>query len=103
MYTYSLTLSLEPEIEQQWLDYIKAEHIPALKACGYFDEISVFQIVEPGPEPEDKSVTYNIQCVAGTMEHLRLYMKQEAPRIHGKHDKTFEKKFHAMDALLKNV
>lgn len=101
MYTYSLTLSLEPEIEQQWLDYIKAEHIPALEECGYFDKIAVHQILEP--EPEDKSVTYNIQLVVGTMEHLRLYMKQEAPRIHGKHDKTFAKKFHAMDALLKNV
>lgn len=101
MYTYSLTISLDPEVEQQWLDYMKAEHIPALKACGYFDEIAVHQIVEP--EPEDKSVTYNIQLVIGTMEHLRLYMQKEAPRIHGNHDKTFEKKFHAMDALLKNV
>lgn len=101
MYTYSLTISLEPEAEQEWLDYMKAEHIPALEECGYFDNVSVFQILEP--EPEDKSVTYNIQCVAGTMEHLRLYMKQEAPRIHGKHDSTFAKKFHAMDALLKNV
>lgn len=101
MYTYSLTISLEPQTEAEWLEYMKQEHIPAIIETGYFDEIAVAQIIEPASD--DKSVSYNIQCVAGTMEHLRLYMSKEAPRIHGKHDKTFAKRFHAVDALLKNI
>ncbi len=101
MYTYSLTISLEKRIEPQWLDYIRQTHIPAIEETGYFSEVTLLKITDPVPEEE--SVTYNILCKAETMEHLRLYMSQDAKQIHSAHDTKFTTQFHAVDALLKDL
>ena len=101
MYTYSLTVSLEPTAEQEWLDFMMNVHIPAIEDSGYFDDIQLTKIEEP--VQEEGAVAYNLLCRAATLEHLKLYMSKEAPTIHSRHDTRFAQRFHAVDALLKSV
>ena len=45
MYIYNVTITLEPEIEAQWLDWMQQHHIPAMLATKKFSGALMTHIV----------------------------------------------------------
>ncbi len=101
MYTYSLTFSIDPAAEANWLDYMLRQQVPAMEETGFFSEVSLCRIEEP--KTEDEAPGYHLMCRTETLEQLRMYMAQPAASIHGQHDKQFENQVYVVDALLRQV
>lgn len=100
MYIYSLTFTLDASIEEEWLSFMKDEHLPAIEDTGFFNGVQLARMEEPLPEGEIPLATYNLEMQAVTLDHLKGYMSQAANDIHGRHDRRFHNRFHAVDAVL---
>lgn len=100
MYIYSVTISLDKELEEEWLKWMKNKHIPDVMQTGCFTEYKIFQVYSA--MAEDLS-TYNIQYYFEKVEYLERYQKEFAGSLQSEHKKKFEGKFVATRTVLKII
>ena len=79
MIIYNVTLSINPEIETEVLQWLKSEHIPDVLATGLFVSGKLFRIMETeGTEsPNSFAVQYHLE----SWDHLDKYQKEHAARL----------------------
>jgi len=76
MYVYNLTTCVEHSIHNEWLQWQKDQHIPAIMASGQFTEYRFFRLLE---QDESTGITYVMQFVAPTAAHYIKYTEDFAP------------------------
>lgn len=101
MYIYSVTVSVDKSVANDWLIWTRSQHIPRIMATGCFHNFSVKELLEP--TVHEGMLTYNVQYLADTMEHIRTYMAEHAQGIHSVHDERYRGRYTAFDSLLKSV
>ena len=101
MIIYSVTVSIESEIHDEWLNWMLARHIPDVMETGYFSRYDVRRLLEPAPEPGHQ--TYNIQYQCKSMEQLERYQQLEAPRLQKDHQLRYRDRFAAIRTILADV
>ena len=69
MIIYNDTVILDNNAEQEWLTWMKEEHIPAIMATGHFSSYRILSIID---SPND-GVTYCVQYNADTIEQFQEY------------------------------
>ncbi len=100
MYIYSVTISIDKELEEEWLKWMKSKHIPDVMQTGCFTSYKIFQVYSA--MSEDLS-TYNIQYYFEKVEDLEKYQKEFASSLQNEHKKKFEGKFVATRTVLKSI
>ncbi len=93
---YNVTCSVDPEIHEEWLDWMMFKHIPDVMNTGMFLENRVCRI----HEFEDNGVTYAIQYVARSQKDLDEYMQQFAPTLQQEHTERYGAKVAAFRTTL---
>lgn len=78
MIIYSVTVSLELEIESEWLQWVKEVYIPGVMASGYFQNYDFHKILEPIVDPE--RVSYNMLYETSSLEQLTQFRQNEETR-----------------------
>ena len=101
MIIYSVTVSVDHEVAQGWLSWMKDIHIPEVMASGYFSSYRICILREPIHDTE--SITYNIQYECDDLETYTQYRDQEAPRLQAAHTERFGDHFVAFRTLLETV
>ena len=100
MILYNVTVNIEPEIEADWLHWMKNKHIPDVLNTGYFVENKLFKLLH---EPENPGCTYSVQYFARTIQDINGYLQNEAPRLQGEHLDRYGRQFVAFRTLLEEV
>ncbi|MFT3884815.1 MAG: DUF4286 family protein [Flavobacteriales bacterium] len=77
MIVYNVTLSVDHEVHEAWLDWMKRTHIPDVMATGLFLDSRMFKVLSDG----DSGVTYAVQYTCADMATYERYREQEAPRL----------------------
>jgi hypothetical protein len=98
---YSVTVSVDEDVAADWLAYMRDEHIPDVLETGYFEAYRMHRLLLP--EPEDRSITYNIQYDCLTRQHYELYREKEAPRLQQAHQERYAGRFVAFRTLLERI
>jgi hypothetical protein len=98
MIIYSVTISLDKDIFQDWKAWMQNHHIPQVLKTGYFSEYKMSQLVEPPPEAG--TITLNIQYSCPSLEALRKYQETEAPTLQADHNQRYKDKFVAFRTIL---
>ena len=101
MIVYSVTVSIDKEIHEEWMNWMKESHIPDVMATGIFKEYKMLRIISGNPE--DNGPSYNIQYTCESMADLHQYQVQHAPRLQQEHKDKYEGKFAAFRTLLEVV
>jgi hypothetical protein len=70
MYIYNLTTLVDHSIHNEWLQWQKEKHIPAMMASGQFTEYRFFHLLG---QDESAGITYVMQFVAPTADHYKKY------------------------------
>ncbi len=96
MIIYSVEICLKKEIAQEWLMWMKSEHIPDVMNTDLFRRFKMFQNI--GVEN-----TYTIQYELNSMEEYQTYEKEFASNLQKEHRDKFKGKFKAKRRLLKNI
>lgn len=87
MIIYSVTVSIENELADDWLQWMQAVHIPAVMATGYFKGYTLQQVLEPVVDPD--RINYNVLYEVESRETLEDYQQTAAPALQREHQKRY--------------
>ncbi|MEO6537181.1 MAG: DUF4286 family protein [Ferruginibacter sp.] len=100
MIIYNVTTKVEPVIAKEWLQWMKEEHIPAMKATGCFYDAVVLQLLETN---DAEGPTYAVQYKAESKAQFNQYIEKFAT---GMRQESFDKwanRFIAFRSLMEVV
>jgi hypothetical protein len=101
MIIYSVTVSIESSLANEWLNWMLVRHIPDVMDTGYFARYDVRKLLEPPPEPGHE--TYNIQYQCRSRDQLEEYQQKEAPRLQQEHKQRYRNRFVAFRSILEDL
>lgn len=99
MILYNVTVVVEPEIEELWLEWMEKEHLPEVMSTKKFERCRMFFIQphEPGQPP-----SYSIQYEALLYESYESYVQNFGPALRQKTMDKFGDKVLAFRTLLEH-
>ena len=96
MIIYNVTVSVDYEIQEEWLDWMKSVHIPEVLNSGKFTECRMSKILAE----EEGGSAFSMQYLAKDMETLKKYQKEDAPELQRKLIEKYGNKVLAFRTLL---
>jgi len=100
MYIYSVTISIDKNLVEEWLKWMKSKHIPDVMKTGCFTDYAIFQVFSSNSE---EIATFNIQYHFNKIEDLEKYQKEYASALQKEHKDRYEGKFVAVRTVLKKL
>jgi len=101
MIIYSVTVAIDESVHDEWLEWMKIDHIPKVMDTGHFSNYRMMRVISH--QTEDEGVSYNIQYECESMAELHKYQAQKAPVLQKEHSEKYEGKFAAFRTLLEKV
>ncbi len=89
MYIYNVTINVEESVHDQWLRWMKTEHIPEMLKTGKFIKALMTRVMV---QEEMGGITYSVQYTVKNKQLLKEYYRDFAPELRQK-SKVFEGKF----------
>ena len=100
MYLYNVTVNVDLDIEEEWLQWIKDHHIPAVLESGMFVDNQLYRLLH---DPHNDGSTYSIQFFARSIDHIDTYLTKFAPTLMEKHNERYRNKHVAFQTVLEFV
>ncbi len=100
MILYSVTVSVEPAIHDDWVAWMRDVHIPEVMATGCFSENRMLKVLSTQAPGE---LTYSIQYTCSDMKTYERYRDEYAPALQQAHTERYRDRFVAFRTLLKYV
>ncbi|SKB48676.1 protein of unknown function [Salegentibacter holothuriorum] len=89
MYIYNVTINVEEAIHDDWVKWMKEEHIPEMLDTGKFKKALMSRVMVTEAMG---GITYSVQYTAENKAELDKYYKEDADSMRKK-TKIFEGKF----------
>lgn len=89
MILYNLTIILDEEIQEDYLSWMKQQHIPEVMDTSCFISYRILKVLDSPNE----GVTYCIQYITETMEDYDRYVLNFAPALRASFPERFTDKF----------
>jgi hypothetical protein len=99
MILYNVTINIDEDVHEDWLNWMKAVHIPDVMNTGLFRSYKICRILAE----EDGGKSYAIQYFCESMEMLEQYQEKHAPQLQQEHTQRYSGKFGAFRTLLQVV
>lgn len=96
MILYNVTVSIDASAEQDWLQWMRATHIPDVIATGCFSEGRLSRI----HAEEEGGLTYAITYVSPSQEKFDEYQSNFAPKLQKEHVDRYSGRFAAFRTLM---
>lgn len=81
MIIYNVTVSVEEDFTNDWLNWMKTEHIPEVMACGIFTKAQINRVIAEG----DSNNTFAIAYTCVSMRDLHRYQTKFSSNLQKKH------------------
>lgn len=78
MIIYNVTVKVDNAIHDDWLDWMRAVHIPDVMRTGYFESHQMARVLL---QDESDGVTYAVQYACADMATLQAYSAKAAPAL----------------------
>lgn len=99
MILYNVTTSLDPEIEEQWVSFMRDTHIPEVMATGFFVKSQLCRLLNE----EDGGITYAAQYYCVSLDQLEEYQEIAAPALRAEVEKHFAGRYASFRTMLEVV
>lgn len=96
MILYNVTVSIDPEVKDEWLDWMRTTHIPDVMNTGCFIESRISRV----HAEEDGGLTFAISYVSESQELYDHYQATYAPRLQQDHAQRYAGRFAAFRTML---
>lgn len=100
MLLYNVTVGIDKSVEQEWLHWMKTEHILDVLNTKMFVTAKIYKVLHEG---EEGTVSYSTQYFAESLDHIEKYLEQFAPALREEANKRFAGKHVAFRTLLEEV
>ena len=101
MILYNVTINVEQIIEEEWLQWMRTEHMLDVLNTGKFATAKIFRLL--GVEQSEGTVTYAVQYFAETMEQYEQYQQDFAPGLQQEAQQKFGKRTMSFRTLMEEV
>ncbi|WP_103865364.1 DUF4286 family protein [Aquimarina sp. I32.4] len=78
MHIYNVTINIDETIHDEWLHWMKKEHIPDMLSTGKFTKALMSKVLV---DEEMGGLTYSIQYTTKSKEILQKYYDEDANRL----------------------
>lgn len=99
MFIYNVTVSIDNDHAEEWLQWMKAVHIPDVMKTGIFTENRICKVLNV----DDTGTTYSVQYTCRSMDDYNRYVEEFAPKLQKEHSEKYKEKFIAFRTLLEVV
>ena len=99
MILYNITYNIEKDIEADWIDWIRAVHIPKIMDTGYFSSVRLFRLLNV----DDEGSTYSVQLMSDTIEQIQEFLDKSAYTIADEHNSRYKNKHVAFQTVLQEL
>ena len=96
MILYNVTVSLDPDIERDWLNWMRSKHVPDVMETGCFIESRISRV----HGEEEGGLTYAVSYVCESQEMYDEYQKTYAPSLQKDHSERYAGQFAAFRTML---
>jgi hypothetical protein len=93
---YNVTVNIDHDVKDEWLKWMKEEHIPDVLKTGLFNEAKLSKILAESEGGE----SFSIQYLLDNMANYETYLKDHAPKLQAEHHKKWGNKAMAFRTLL---
>ncbi len=100
MIIYNVTVSINHDVHDEWVKWMKDVHIQDVMATGFFLEYRFARVLLVD---EADGVSYSIQYLCKNMADLQVYHGSHAPKLQADVNKKYEGKFAAFRTVLETV
>jgi len=100
MIIYNITVNIDESAHDEWLEWMKTDHIPKVLGTGKFEKATFSQVLV---EEDMGGKTYSIQYRSYSREALDAYYKDDADRLRQEGSKKFADKMLAFRTELEIV
>lgn len=84
MHIYNVTTNVEEDVHDEWLTWMKEEHIPAMMATGKFTEALMSRVLV---NEKMGGITYSTQFKTKDMATLKQYYVEDSKELLKKEDR----------------
>jgi hypothetical protein len=99
MIIYNVTVSIEKEIEEDWIKWMREVHIPDVEATGYFQGHRLCRVIGG----DEMGVTYAVQYLCESLARLQQYEIKHAATLREDYKKRYGGKYAAFRTLLEII
>lgn len=99
MILYNVTVSVDPNIVDEWLNWMKTTHIPEVMGTGLFEKNQLYKVLLQ----QDEAITFSVQYFTTSMAKLQRYHAKHAPTLQAKHLEKFGESATAFRTVLETV
>ncbi|HYM92957.1 MAG TPA: DUF4286 family protein [Chitinophagaceae bacterium] len=85
MIVYNISIKISPEIEKEWIQWQREEHIPDILKTGLFSDFKFYRLLE---QDQEEGVTFVVQYFSPSVANYNRYIEEFAPLFR---QKTFER------------
>jgi hypothetical protein len=96
MILYNVTVSIDTNIHEEWLEWMRSTHIPQVMETGCFLESRISRV----NGEEEGGMTFAITYLSPSSEVFETYEKDHAPLLQEDHSKRYGGKFAAFRTTL---
>jgi len=100
MYIYNVTINIENDIHDKWVEWMQKKHIPDMLATGKFSKAKMTRVVI---EEEMGGTTYSVQYTTDSKETLERYYQEDADKLRKESSSLFRGKFVAFRTELEVI
>ena len=93
---YNVTVSVDPDIHEEWLNWMKETHIPEVLATGKFIDNRILRV----HGHEENGMTYAVQYTCSSRNELDDYFNRFAPALQAAHANKYGSKAVAFRTIL---
>ncbi len=100
MISYNVSLTVDTDIEMEWIEWMKLHHIPRVIATGCFVAYDFYKLIKP---EEEEGETFILQYKAMDMSQYDKYVEEFAYDLQQESLLKFPEKFVAFRTLMVEV
>ena len=82
MIIYNVTCNVEKHMAENWLQWMRDEHLPDVMGTGCFKDYKILKLINQ--EEDDHGVNYAIQYTCESHEILNKYRTEHGPGLQAK-------------------
>lgn len=101
MIIYNVTVNVEKEIANEWLQWMKGIHIPNVLKTDCFTSYKILKMLNEHTDVE--GLTYAVQYFATDIKIINTYFSQFAPKLQNEVFKKYGERVVAFRTLLEEV
>lgn len=100
MIIYNVTSSVDKEISEEWISWMKDKHIPDLLKTGLFFDSRILKVLS---HDDDKTFSFAVQYMAKSVEDIEVYLQKHSQRLREEVAKRYGDRVVSYRTLLEEV